>query len=112
MLLVVCSLVSSASFFFYGFETLTKERLRAEYRRYGMPGLRTFAGTMQVLGAAGVLIGLGFAPLGATAAGGLALMMFLGLLVRLSIGDALRLMIPAASLCVINTVLLVLFLLR
>lgn len=112
MLLVVCSLVSSASFFFYGFETLTKERLRAEYRRYGLPGLRTSVGTMQLLGAAGVLIGLGFAPLGALAAGGLALMMFLGLLVRLRIGDAPRLMVPAASLCLINILVSVLFLVQ
>lgn len=77
MLLAVCALVSSASFVFYGSETLTKERLRAEYRRYGLPGLRTFVGTMQMLGAAGVLIGLRFASIGAVAAGGLALMMFL-----------------------------------
>ena len=108
-MLAVCALVSSASFFFYGFETLTKKRLRAEYRRYGLPGLRTFVGAMQMLGAAGVLIGLGLAPLGAAAAGGLALMMFLGLLVRLRIGDPPRLMVPAASLCLLNIVVSVLF---
>lgn len=110
--LIVFALISGASFLFYGYETLLKDPPRGEFERYGMPDLRRFVGSAQLLGGAGVLIGLGFAPLGAAAAGGLALMMLLGLIVRLKIHDAPRLMVPAGSLFFVNAVLIALFLSR
>lgn len=64
---------------------------------------------MQLLGALGVLLGLGYAAIGAWAAAGLALMMALGLVVRLKIHDAPRLTVPAASLGALNVLLVVLF---
>ena len=112
LVLVVFALVSGASFLHYGYEILVGDPLRNEFERYGVPRFRRFVGSMQVLGGAGVLIGLGYAPLGAAAAAGLAVMMFLGLVVRLRIHDAPRLMIPAAFLCALNAVLTGLFLLR
>ena len=99
------ALVSGGSFLFYGFETLFKDPPRGEFERYGMPRARQFVGTAQLLGGAGVLIGLRFAPLGAAAAVGLTVMMSLGLLVRFKIHDSPRLMVPAASLGSINVVL-------
>lgn len=111
-ILVVFALVSGASFLFYGYETLFEQPPRGEFERYGMPGVRRFVGTAQLLGGAGVLIGLGFAPLGAAAAAGLTVMMVLGLIVRYRIHDAPRLMVPAASLGSVNAVLTVLFLLQ
>lgn len=65
---------------------------------------------MQLLGALGVLLGLGYAPVGALAAGGLSVMMALALIVRLRIDDAPRLMVPAASFGVLNVLLVLLFL--
>ncbi len=112
LVLVVLALVSGASFLHYGYEILASEPLRSEFERYGVPGFRLFVGTMQVLGGAGVLFGLAYPPLGAAAAAGLTVMMFLGLVVRLRIHDAPRLMLPAASLCALNAVLFALFLLR
>ncbi|MFA9563260.1 MAG: hypothetical protein ACERLM_00925 [Acidimicrobiales bacterium] len=57
-----------------------------------------------------LLLGLAVAPLGAFAAAGLTLLMILGLIVRLRIHDAPRLMVPAASLGGVNAVLVVLVL--
>jgi uncharacterized membrane protein YphA (DoxX/SURF4 family) len=112
-LLVVLALVSGSSFLFYGYETLFKTPPRGEFERYGMPRVRVFVGSMQLLGGIGVLLGLAFEPaLGAAAASGLTLMMALGLLVRLKIHDAPRLMVPAASLGLLNATLIVLFLVR
>ena len=54
--------------------------------------------------------GLAVAPLGALGAGGLTLLMILGLIIRIRIHDAPRLMVPAACLAVLNAVLVVLFL--
>ncbi len=103
------ALVSGSSFLFYGYETLFKQPPRGEFERYGMPRVRRFVGATQLLGGVGVLIGLLIAPLGAAAALGLALMMALGLVVRYRIHDAPRLMVPAATLGLINAVLVVLF---
>ena len=109
MLLVLLAVVSALSFFYYGAETLFAERPRGEFERYGMPRVRVFVGSMQLLGAAGVVIGLVVAPIGAAAAAGLTVMMLLGLVARWRVHDVPRLMIPAGTLAGINAVLVVLF---
>ena len=110
MVLLVLALISGLSFLHYGFEILVRIQLRDEFTRYGMPGIRGFVGLMEMLGGAAVLLGLAVAPLGALGAAGLTLLMILGLIVRLRIHDAPRLMVPAASLGGVNAVLVVLFL--
>ncbi|MGH1490132.1 MAG: DoxX family protein [Acidimicrobiales bacterium] len=110
MVLISLALISGLSFAFYGVQTIFGERPRAEFERYGIPGLRKFVGSMQLLGAAGVMFGLVYSPIGALAAGGLTTMMVLGLVVRVKIHDAPRAMVPAASLAVMNAVLVAMFL--
>lgn len=112
MVLIALALISGLSFLFYGYQTIFGDRPRAEFERYGMPGLRRFVGSMHLLGAMGVVLGLGYSPIGALAAGGLAILMALGLVVRVRINDALRLMVPAASLAAVNALLIVLFIVR
>ncbi|MBT4983330.1 MAG: DoxX family protein [Ilumatobacter sp.] len=109
MLLVILAAVSALAFLYYGAETLFAARPRREFERYGMPQLRVFVGSMQLLGAAGVLIGIFVAPIGAVAAAGLTIMMLLGLVARYRIHDAPRLMIPASSLALLNAMLVFLF---
>ncbi|MEP1126066.1 MAG: DoxX family protein [Ilumatobacter sp.] len=111
-MLVLCSLTSAIAFFWYGLRCLTSSRSRQEYRRYGIPHLRVLNGTLQLFGAGGVLLGLVFPLLGATAAFGLCVQMILGLIVRHRLRDPWRLRIPATSLAAVNGVLVVLFLLR
>ncbi|MFT4865304.1 MAG: hypothetical protein ACI8RE_001492 [Ilumatobacter sp.] len=109
MLLVTLAAVSALAFSFYGSETLFANPPRGEFDRYGLPKIRVFVGSMQLLGAAGVAIGIFVAPLGVAAAGGLTLMMLLGLAARYKIRDAPRLMVPAGSLAVLNATLVYLF---
>lgn len=110
MVLSVLALISGISFLYYGSRILFRIRLREEFARYGMPNVRTFVGVMELLGGAAVLLGLAVAPLGAFGAGGLTLLMVLGLILRIRIHDAPRLMVPAALLAGLNAVLVVLFL--
>jgi uncharacterized membrane protein YphA (DoxX/SURF4 family) len=110
MVLLVLALISGLSFLYYGFEILFRIRSREEFTRYGMPGIRSFVGVLEVLGGAAVLLGLAVAPLGAFGAAGLTLLMIIGLIIRLRIHDAPRLMVPAATLGGLNAVLVVLFL--
>lgn len=110
MVLVALALVSGLSFVHYGFKVLFRTGSKEEFERYGMPAVRRFVGLLEVLGGTAVILGLANAPLGALAAGGLTALMVLGLIVRVRIRDAPRLMVPAASLGALNAVLVVLFL--
>jgi len=110
--LVVLVLISGSAFAVYGYQTLFGLPPRGEFERYGMPKVRRFVGSAQLLGAAGIVLGIRYPLLGAAAATGLTLMMFLGLAVRLRIHDAPRLMVPAATFALVNGVLVVLFLMR
>ena len=112
MVLVTLVLISAVAFAYYGRETLFGFRPEDEFERFGIPSLRRFVGSMQLLGAAGLLVGLRITAIGASAAGGLALMMMLGLIVRLRLHDPPRLMIPAATLAAINAALVAIFLTR
>lgn len=86
------------------------DRVRQEFERYGVPQFRVLVGSLQVVGALGVLIGLVNDTIGALATGGLMLMMLIGVIVRLRIHDTPRQMVQAASLAVLNGVLLALHL--
>lgn len=110
MVLTVLALISGLAFLRYGSVLLFRKRLRQEFSRYGLPGMRAFVGVMELLGGMAVLLGLAVAPLGAFGAAGLSVLMVLGLIVRVRIHDPWRLMAPAASLAVLNAVLAVLFL--
>ncbi len=109
MVLVVLALVSGLSFVHYGYEILSRPRLEEEFSRYGLTEFRGLVGVLELLGGAGVIVGLAFAPLGALAALGLAGLMLLGLVVRIRLRDAPRLMVPAALLCLLNATLVILF---
>ena len=87
----------------------TRLHLEEEYARYGVPHLRVVSGSLQLLGATGVALGLVEATLGTAAAAGLCLMMVLGVGVRVGVHDPVRAMVPAASLAVINGALVYLF---
>jgi hypothetical protein len=109
MLLVTLAAISALAFFYYGAETLFANPPRGEFERYGLPKVRVFVGSMQLLGAAGVVIGIFIPALGAAAATGLTIMMLLGLAARYRIHDAPQLMVPAGSLAMLNATLAYLF---
>ena len=110
VVLVVLALVSGLSFLYYGSKVLFRTASRGEFERYGVPAVRKLVGILEVLGGTAVILGLAIAPLGALAAAGLTALMVLGLIVRVRIHDAPRLMVPAASLGALNAALVVLFL--
>lgn len=109
MVLVILALVSGLSFLHYGAEILSEPRLEAEFSRYGLADFRGLVGVLELLGGAGVIVGVVFAPLGALAALGLSMLMLLGIVVRVRVRDAPRLMAPAALLCLLNAALAILF---
>lgn len=92
-LLLVCAL----SFFGYGTSCLFSPHMVVEFRRYGLAGFRKLTGSLQLLGAFGLVVGFFIPSLGGIAAGGLALQMACGLGVRIKIGDPWYMCLPAVT---------------
>ena len=79
--------------------------MRKEYDRYGLTKLRSLVGTLQVLGAIGLLVGLHTPWIGQFSAGGLALMMLCGVGVRIKIKDTALETLPAFAYMLLNAYL-------
>ena len=67
----------------------------AEFNRYGLARLRLVTGLLQLAGSLGLVAGFYFPSFLLLSSGGLALMMFLGFLVRIRIRDPLLEALPA-----------------
>ncbi len=104
------NLFCTVSFLGYGFSCLTSEHMVREFERFGLAKFRLLTGTLQLIGGAGLLIGLQLPVVGAIAAGGLALQMLLGFGVRLKIRDRLVFCLPALIYLVITALLCSLYL--
>lgn len=95
-------LISAVSFIFFGGGCFVSSYLQDEYERYGIGKLRALIGVLQLLGSAGLLVGLHTAWIGQFSAGGLALMMLCGVGVRIKIKDTIPQTMPAFAYMVLN----------
>lgn len=84
--------------------------MKAEFVRYGYDRHRVLIGGLQLLGAAGLVLGLIIPIFGALAAGGLAAQMLAAVIVRIKIHDSLLQMTPALAYLLVNAILLAGFL--
>jgi uncharacterized membrane protein YphA (DoxX/SURF4 family) len=96
-LMTLLILFCAVSFFAYGWGCLYTEHMVAEFKRYRLPRFRRLTGILQLLGAAGLLIGLLLPWVGGLAAAGISLQMACGLGVRVKTGDSWVQCLPAAS---------------
>jgi hypothetical protein len=99
--------VSSGSFLIYCITYFTSPHMKQEFIRFGLPGLGAMTAVFQILGAVGLIAGFWFPILLVLASGGLALMMLLGLAVRLKVNDSLWVSIPALFFFALNGVIFV-----
>jgi uncharacterized membrane protein YkgB len=97
---------SALSFLAYGTGCFTSRYLASEFVRYGFSRQRPLIGILQICGAASLLAGLWFPPLGKAGSAGLALMMLVAILVRIRIRDSFLQTVPAILYCLINSWLL------
>jgi len=94
--------LSMAAFFFYGWVCLSNAAMVAEFERYGLARLRKLTGSLELLGALGLLIGYASPLALVLASGGLALLMLIGVATRLRIRDPLLATLPALVLLLMN----------
>lgn len=100
-------LYSALSFLAYGTGCFISRHLQLEFVRFGLSPMRKFIGMLQIGGALGLLAGFWFPLLGQAAAGGLALMMLLAILVRIKIRDGFLRTTPAILYFLLNGYLVI-----
>lgn len=97
---------SSVSFLFYGISYFTSTKMKSEFKRFGLEKYGTLTAILEIMGGVGLVIGLKFNPLLIISAGGLALLMFLGVLVRIKAKDSFGITIPALFYMLLNVYIL------
>lgn len=94
--------VSALLFLFYGLQCLFAQGMAEEFRRFGLSRFRRLTGSLEVMGALGLLAGLFFVPVMLVASAGLSTLMLLGVLTRIRVNDPLLEILPAALLLGLN----------
>jgi hypothetical protein len=100
--LEVLVIFSSLSFLAYGISYFTSPKMKSEFIRFGLAKLGMLTAILEIFGALGLLIGLMFNNILLISSGGLAILMFLGVAVRIKIKDGLYVSIPALFFLFLN----------
>ncbi|GAB3635756.1 hypothetical protein GCM10027422_13460 [Hymenobacter arcticus] len=95
-------LVSSLSFLGYGIAYFVSPNMKNEFKRFGLGKLGLVAIIFELLGAVGLLVGLRSYPILLISSGGLALLMFLGVVYRIKLKDSLLVSLPALFFMLLN----------
>ncbi|MFD0862051.1 DoxX family protein [Sungkyunkwania multivorans] len=102
--LSIISIFTAVSFIYFGISCLTTHYMKSEFIRYGLAKQRVLTGSLQLIGATGILIGVWGSPfLAFFSSCGLFLLMLAGYSVRLKIKDSFLRSLPAlifAILCI------------
>ena len=101
-LLNVLILISSLSFLGYGITYFISPQMKNEFKRFGLEKVGTLTAVLELLGAVGLLVGLKIQLILLISAGGLALLMFLGVAVRVNVKDSIWISLPALFFMLLN----------
>jgi hypothetical protein len=94
--------ISSFSFVIYGITYFTSTNMKSEFKRFGLEKLGALTAFLELLGALGLLVGLKFQPLLLVSAGGLTILMLLGVAVRIKMKDSFLISLPATFYMLLN----------
>jgi DoxX-like family len=98
----ISTALSVVVFLLYGLACLFADGMKAEFERFGLSRLRLLTGALEVLGALGLVAGQFLHQLVILSAGGLTLLMLLGVFTRVRLRDSLLQTLPAGLLMVMN----------
>jgi uncharacterized membrane protein YphA (DoxX/SURF4 family) len=96
------TLFSSVSFLIYGFSYFYSSQMKNEFKRFGLEKFGVLTAILEIVGAIGLLVGFVSTPIFLISSGGLALLMFLGLVARARVRDSLWVSLPAFLFMVLN----------
>lgn len=103
ILLKVLILISSLSFMSYGIAYFKSPQMKSEFKRFGLEKVGTLTAVLELLGAVGLLVGLKMPLILLISAGGLTILMFLGVVVRIKVKDSLWISLPALFFMILNS---------
>ncbi len=86
----------------YGIAYFKSAKMKSEFERFGLEKAGGIVAVLELMGALGLLVGLKFNLILIVSAGGLALLMFLGVAVRLKVKDTFWVTLPALIFMVLN----------
>ncbi len=89
-------------FLYYGLSVLVFNAMVKEFERFGLIRFRKLTGSLEVLGAAGLILGYFVPQVVVAAAGGLTVLMVLGVAVRCRAGDSLADTLAAFVMSLVN----------
>lgn len=101
-LLTVLILISSISFIGYGITYFTSSKMKNEFKRFGLEQAGALTANLEILGALGLLLGFKFPSVLLIAAGGLSILMLLGLAIRIKVKDSVWVSLPALFFMLLN----------
>jgi hypothetical protein len=104
---VIATVLSVASFLWYGLACLLADGMVEEFERYGLSRWRRLTGALEVLGASGLLAGQFLPWLVPASAAGLTVLMLLGVITRIRVRDPWYETLPAAVLMGVNAYIVV-----
>lgn len=94
--------ISSLSFLIYGIAYFISPQMKTEFKRFGLEKVGALTAVLELLGAIGLLIGLKVHFILLISAGGLAALMFLGVLTRIKVRDTFWVTLPALFFMILN----------
>lgn len=86
----------------YGIAYFRSTEMKTEFKRFGLEKAGTLTAVLELLGSVGLIIGLRFPFILLVSAGGLTILMFLGVMVRLKVRDSLKVTLPAFFFMILN----------
>jgi hypothetical protein len=76
--------------------------MKSEFKRFGLEKFGAVTAILELMGGLGLIIGLKFNPVLVISSFGLALLMFLGVLVRIKVKDSILITLPALFYMLLN----------
>jgi hypothetical protein len=101
-ILILAELISILSFLFYGASCLFSSKIIEEFKRYKLSQFRQLVGILQLAGSFGLTAGFYIPIFTLISSLGLAILMLLGVIVRIKIRDPIYAMLPAIFYLVLN----------
>lgn len=96
---------SSLSFLIYGIAYFTSPHMKSEFVRFGLGKFGQLTAVLEILGAVGLMLGLMINSILIISSGGLAILMFFGVIVRVRVKDPLFVTLPALFYMGLNAVI-------
>jgi hypothetical protein len=101
-LLTALILISSLSFMGYGIAYFILPKMKSEFKRFGLERVGALTAALEILGALGLLLGFKLHPILLISAGGLTILMLLGVAVRIKMKDSVWVSLPAFFFMILN----------